>query len=343
MFRNTPHSGIASMTCNYPFSRLRKLLMALMAAASPAVAPCADAQTYPSKPITLHIAYASGGIIDTVLRMINPRVSANLGQPVVLLNRPGGGGTIATDAVIAAGNDGYNLLVNGDQMVTSPHLMGKLVRHDIFRDLAPITRFFTVPFALIVNPAVSANTLAEFIALAKSGKAMLTYSTPGNGTGNHLAMEYFKAITGADLLHVPYKGALAAVTDVAAGRIDAIMFAPQTVVGSVKAGKLRALAVSGASRTVALSEVPTFAEAGMPGFDVGTTFGLLAVAGTPEPIIARLHAEFAGAMREPELRRKIEDAGTVVSADTPAEFAKKLKADYERNGRIIRENRIQSE
>ena len=308
-----------------------------------AASPVARAQSYPVKPVTLQIAYASGGIIDTVLRMINPRVSANLGQPVVMLNRPGGGGTIATDAVIASGNDGYNLLVNGDQMVTSPHLMGNLVKHDIFRDLAPITRFFTVPFALMVNPAVPANTLAEFVALAKSGKARLTYSTPGNGTGNHLSMEFFKAITGAELLHVPYKGAVAAVTDVMAGRIDAIMFAPQTAVPNIKAGKLRALAVSGAARTVALPEVPTFAEAGMPGIDVGTTFGLLAVAGTAEHVIARLHAEFTGAMRDPELRKRIEDAGTVVTADTPSEFARKLKADYERNGRIIRENRIQSE
>ena len=316
---------------------------AALAAGLAASAPAAMAQAYPAKPVTLHIAYASGGIIDNVLRLIIPRVSAGLGQPVVMLNRPGGGGTIATDAVIALGNDGYNLLVNGDQMVTSPHLMGKLVRHDIFRDLAPVTRFFTVPFALIVNPAVPANTVAEFIAFARSGKAKLTYSTPGNGTGNHLAMEYFKGITGADVLHVPYKGAVQAITDVMAGRIDAIMFAPQTAVPNIKAGKLRALPVAGAARTVALPDVPTFAEAGMPGFDVGTTFGLLAVAGTPEAIVARLNAEFGGAMREPELRKKIEDAGAVVTADTPAEFGKKLRADFERNGRIIRDNRIQPE
>ena len=324
-------------------SLIHSAFVSALAAALVAFAPPTLAQAWPAKPVTLQIAYASGGIIDTVLRMITPRVSANLGQPVVLLNRPGGGGTIATDAVIASGNDGYNLLVNGDQMVTSPHLMGKLVRHDIFRDLAPVTRFFTVPFALIINPGVPANTLAEFVALAKSGKSKLTYSTPGNGTGNHLAMEYFKAVTGADVLHVPYKGAVQAITDVMAGRIDSIMFAPQTAVPNIRAGKLRALAISGGTRTVALPDVPTFAEAGMPGVDVGTTFGLLAVAGTPEPIISRLHTEFAGAMRDPELRKKIEDAGTVVTADTPAEFAKKLRADYERNGRIIRENKILSE
>jgi tripartite-type tricarboxylate transporter receptor subunit TctC len=302
-----------------------------------------QAQTYPSKPVTLQVAYAGGGIIDIVLRMINPRISAGLGQPVLLVNRPGAGGTIATDAVITAGPDGHTLLVNGDQMVTSPHLMGKLVKHDIFRDLAPITRIITLPFALIINPAVPAANLTEFIALAKSGKTRLTYSTPGNGTANHLSMEYFKALTGADILHVPYKGAVQAITDVAAGRIEAIMFAPQTAVPNINAGKLRALAVSGAQRAPSLPAVPTFAEAGMPTFDVGTTFGLLAAAGTPEPIIMRLHAEFTGALKDPELRRKIEDAGTTVTADTPAEFAKKLRADFERNGKIIRDNKIQPE
>lgn len=327
------------MTLNRQLPRVANLLAAAFITAM----PFANAQTYPVKPVTLQIAYAGGGISDIVLRMLAPRVSAGLGQPVVMINRPGGGGTIATDAVIAAGNDGYTLLVNGDQMVTSPHLMGKLVKHDIFRDLVPITRLFTVPFALIVNPAVPANTLAEFIALAKSGKARLTYSTPGTGTGNHLSMEYFKALTGADILHVPYKGAVAAITDVTAGRIDAIMFAPQTAVPNIRAGKLRALAVAGVARAASLPEVPTFAEAGMPAFDGGTTFGLLAVAGTAEPIIQRLHAEFTGALRDPGLRRKIEEAGTVVTADTPAEFAKKLRADYERNGKIIRENRIQAE
>ena len=303
----------------------------------------AAAQSYPTKPVTLQVAYAAGGIIDTVLRLIAPRVSANLGQPLVVQSRPGAGGTIATDAVIASGTDGHTLLVNGDQMVTSPHLMGKLVKHDIFRDLAPITRFFTVPFALIVNPGVPANNLAEFIKLANGGKAKLTYSTPGNGTANHLSMEYFKALTGAEILHVPYKGAIAAITDVTAGRIDSIMFAPQTAVPNIKAGKLRALGVSGTARTPSLPEVPTFTEGGLPGFDVGTSFGLLAAAGTPEAIILRLHAEFTGALREPETRKRIEDAGTLVTADLPAEFAKKLRADYERNGRIIRENKIQAE
>ena len=301
------------------------------------------AQGYPSKPITMNVAYAGGGVSDIVLRIISPRISAALGQPVLLVNRPGGGGTIATEAVIAAGPDGYTLLVNGDQMVTAPHLLGKQMRYDLFRDLAPITRLFNVPFALIVNPSVPANNVAEFVALARTGKAKLTYSTPGTGTGNHLAMEYFKALTGADVLHVPYKGAVQAITDVTAGRIDSIMFAPQTAVANIRAGKLRALAVAGTTRTPSLPSVPTFTEAGLPDFDMGTTFGLLAPAGTPEPILSRLHAEFTGALRVPELRRQIEDAGTLVVADSPAEFAKKLRSDYERNGRIIRDNKIQAE
>lgn len=324
-------------------TRWHRLGVLPFAAALCLAAPSAGAQSYPVKPITVQVAYAPGGISDIVLRLIVPRVSTNLGQPVLLINRPGAGGTIATEAVIAAGSNGYTLLVNGDQLVTSPHMMGKLVKYDLFRDLSPITRLFSVPFALIVNPAVPATTLADFVAIARSGTSKLTYSTPGNGTGNHLAMEYFKALTGANILHVPYKGAVAAITDVAAGRIDSIMFGPQTAVPNIKAGKLRALAVAGISRAASLPDVPTFSEAGMPDFDMGTTFGLLAPAGTPDAIVGRLHAEFTGALRVPELRRQIEDAGTVVTADTPAEFARKLKADYERNGKIIRENRIQPE
>ena len=221
----------------YSPRRNRLLSLAALLAAAPVAT---IAQTYPSKPVTLQVAYASGGIIDIVLRIITPRVSSNPGQPVLIVSRPGAGGTIATDAVIAAGTDGHTLLVNGDQMVTSPHLMGKLVQHDIFRDLVPITRLITLPFAFIVNPGVPAHTLPEFLAHAKSANSKLTYSSPGNGTSNHLSMEYFKALTGANILHVPCKGAVQAITDVAAGRIDAILFAPQTAVPNIKAGTLRA-------------------------------------------------------------------------------------------------------
>jgi len=305
--------------------------------------PSATAQAFPVKPINAQVAYAPGGVIDNVMRLIAPRVSAGLGQPLLVVNRPGAGGTIATEAVIAAGPNGYTLLVNGDQLVTTPHLMGNLVKYELFRDLAPITRLFSVPFALIVNPAVPATTLKEFIAIARSGKFKLTYATPGNGTGNHLAMEYFKSLTGAEILHVPYKGAAAAILDVTAGRVDSIIFSPHTTVANIKAGKLRALALTGASRHASIPNVPTFSEGGMPDFDMGTTFGLFAPAGTPEPIIRRLHAEFTGALRVPEMRKQIEDSGNVVTADMPEEFAKKLKADYERNGKIVRENRIQPE
>ena len=323
----------------------RKTLLSLLALAFAAAigASPAAAQTWPVKPVNLLIAYSPGGAIDLPMRLILPRITANLGQPVVMIYRPGGGGTIATDAVIASGTDGHNLLINGDQFITSPHLMGKLVKYDPFRDLIPITRMVTLPFAFVVNPAVPANTLAEFIALAKSGKAKLSYGSPGNGTSNHLSMEYFKALTGADILYVPYKGAVAALTDLLAGRLDAILFASQTIAASVKAGKLRALGMSGAARTPQLPTVPTFSEAGLPEFEVGTTFGLLAAAGTPEAIVARVHAEFTGALRALDVRKQIEDTGTIVTADSREEYAKKLRADYERNGKIIRENGIRVE
>jgi tripartite-type tricarboxylate transporter receptor subunit TctC len=303
----------------------------------------ASAQQFPAKPVTVQIAYAPGGVIDNTLRLIAPNVGSSLGQPLLLVNRPGASGTIATEAVIAAGPNGYTLLSNGDQLITSPHLMGNLVKYDVFRDLAPITRLFSVPFALLVHPSVPASTLKEFTAWAKSGKSKLTYATPGNGTGNHLAMEYFKSLTGAQILHVPYKGAAAAILDVTAGRVDSIMFSPHTTIASIKAGKLRAIALTGSSRHTALPDVPSFAEAGMPNFDMGTTFGLFAPAGTPDPIVRRLHAAFTGALRTPSISKQIEDHGSVVTADLPEEFAKKLRSDYERNGRIVRENAIRPE
>jgi tripartite-type tricarboxylate transporter receptor subunit TctC len=323
-----------------PMNRIRA---AACAAALSLAIPAALGQSYPVKPVTLLIAYNAGGAVDLPLRLILPRISANLGQPVVMIHRPGGSGTIATDAVIATGSDGYTLLVNGDQFVTAPHLMGKLVKYDVFRDLVPITRMVTLPFALVVHPSVPANTLAEFIALAKNGKSKLTYGSPGNGTSNHLSMEFFKALTGAEILHVPYKGAVPAITDLLAGRIDALLFANQTAAPPVRAGKLRALGMSGTARAPQLPDTPTFAELGLPEFDVGTTFGLLAARGTPEPIVARLHGEFTGALRAPDVRKQIEDSGTLVTADTREEYAKKLRADYERNGKIIRDNRIQPE
>lgn len=301
------------------------------------------AQAYPAKPITFMVAYNGGGATDLIIRAIQPRLTSNLGQPVVMINRPGGGGNIATEAVLAAGTDGHMLLVNGDQLVTTPHLAPKNMRYDVFKDLIPVTRLVTVPFAFIVGPSVNTGTLAEFIAASKSGKTKFTYATPGNGTSNHLSMEYFKSITGADVLHVPYKGAAPAMNDLIGGRIDVILISVQLSAPQVKAGKLRALALSGASRMEQLPATPTFAEAGLADFDVGTTFGLLAAAGTPSAIINRLHTEVTGALREPDARRQIEATGTLVTANSQAEFARQLRADFDRNGKIIRDNRIQAE
>jgi tripartite-type tricarboxylate transporter receptor subunit TctC len=302
----------------------------------------ASAQDYPKKPITLTVAYAASSPVDLALRMAMPRLNARLGQPVILVNRPGGGGTIATEAVMSAGTDGYTLLVNGDQMVVTPHLFGKTIRYDVFRDFIPITRLITVPFALLVGPTVPASTFGEFVAVARARPGKLTYATPGTGTSNHLSMEWLKVLAGFDALHIPFKGA-AAVNDVAAGRIDSILISIQNSAPMVKSGKLKALAVTGPARFDQLPGTPTFAEAGYAEFDAATTFGMLAVTGTPAEIVQRLHAEFTGALKAPEVQKQVNDMGTIVTADTPAEFAKKLRADYERYGRIIRENKIQPE
>ena len=315
----------------------------LLAAATFSFSTGVLAQAYPAKPITVLVAYAGGGATEVFLRGIQPRVSAALGQPLVYINRPGGGGNIATDAALAAGADGYTLLVNGDQLVTTPHFSPATTRYDLFRDLIPITRMVTVPFALLVNPAVPAATLGEFVALGKSGKAKLTYATPGNGTSTPLSMEHFKSLTGADILHVPYKGAAAAMNDLTAGRVDSTLISTQLSGPQVKSGKMRALAVSGGARSATLPGVPTFAEAGVAAFDPGTTFGLFAPAGVPAAIVNRLHTEVTAALRDPEVRRQIEASGTLVTANSQAEFAKQLRADFERNGRIIRERGISPE
>jgi tripartite-type tricarboxylate transporter receptor subunit TctC len=318
---------------------IRRLLLAASLSLL-ASAPAALAQAWPAKPITVIVAYAGGGATELMLRAIQPRVAASVGQPLVYINRPGGGGNIATDAALAAGADGYTLLVNGDQLVTTPHFSPGTTRYDLFRDLIPITRMVTVPFALLVNAGVPATTLGEFVALGKSGKAKLTYATPGNGTSNHLSMEHFKSLTGADILHVPYKGAATAMNDLMAGRIDSILISIQLSGPQVKSGKLRALAVAGGARSPMLPGVPTFAEAGVADFDVGTTFGLFAPAGASAAIVNRMHAEVTAALRDAEVRRQIEATGTHVTANSPAEFAKQLRADFERNGRIIRDRGI---
>jgi len=319
---------------------LRNTLFAWCAIATIGVA---FAQDYPKKPVTLVVAYAASGAIDIVLRMIQPRLTASLGQPLVMLNRPGGGGTIAATAAIGASNDGYTLLVTGDQLVITPHLMAETSRYDVFRDLVPITRLITVPFALVVNPSISAGNVNEFISLARKRPGKITYATPGNGTSNHLSMEWLKSLAGFDVLHVPYKGAAASITDVSAGRVDSILISVQMSAPLVKTGKLRALAVTSSTRSPLLPAVPTFAESGLAEFDAATTFGLFAPAGTPAAIIQRLHADFAAALNTAEIRKQIEEMGTVVTADTPAEFGKKVRADYERYGRIIRDQRIQAE
>jgi tripartite-type tricarboxylate transporter receptor subunit TctC len=255
-------------------------------------------------------------------RLLVEQLSRRLGQQVLIDNRAGAGGTVATSAVVRAEPDGYTLMLAASPEVSIAPTTMKTMPYDPVRDLLPITLVGQVPFFLVVNPAVPAHTLAEFIVLAKSQVGKLNYSSFGNNTSNHLAGELFKSLTGTRSVHVPYKGSGPSITDLIGGQVQYTFDTPPAVLEQVRAGRLRALAVAGNQRLANAPQVPTFAEAGLPAFSGGTWFGLFAPAKTPRAVIERINTEAVAALKSPELIKAFSDKGIVASPQTPEEFGR---------------------
>ena len=308
-----------------------------------AIAFSAQAADYPEKPIRLLVPAAPGGGADFVARILGVKLTEALGQTVVVENRAGASGTIAADNAAKSTADGYTLLMGqSTSVVIAPHLYKKL-GYDTLRDLAPVTLVAQVPNILVVHPSVPARTVSEFIALARAQPELLNYGSSGTGAPSHLAGEMFKSATGVKMVHVPYKGAGLAVNGLIAGEIQ-VMFAPiVAVLPQVKAGRLRALAVTSATRSAAAPELPTLAESGLPGYEISSWFGLFAPANTPAPVIERLYRETAKALQSPDVRERFAREGAEPVGSSPADFTGYVRAEYAKYARIVRDSGIKAD
>ena len=292
------------------------------------------AQGFPNRPLRLLVPFTPGGGTDILARIIAARMSESMGQQIVVDNRPGGNTLIATEAVVRAAPDGYTLIMQTNNLSANPTLYRGKIAFDTLKDLAPVALVAGNPHVLVVHPSVPARNLREFIALAKSKPGSITFATAGAGTVNHLSGELLKMLAGIDLLHVPYKGSGSLMPDLLGGHVSSLFAAMPTVTENIRAGRLRAIAVTTPKRFRGLPDVPTIAESGYPGYDFSSWFGVLVPAGTPPLIIARLHAEIVKALMDPGTQQRLENY--VIFGSTPEEFASFIRADIERTAKIIR-------
>ncbi len=318
--------------------KLAILVLALLS--WPAAAPAQDA--YPSKPVRLILPFPPGGGTDILGRLVAERLATRLGQPVVTDNRGGAGGNLGAEAAARAAPDGYTLLFAATTLAISPSLYAKL-NYDPFKDLAPVSLIATVPNVMITHPSVPVRTLQEFIALAKAKPGEMNFGSGGNGTSNHLGGELFNMVAGVKLVHVPYKGVNLAMNDAIAGNVQLVLIGITAAAPQIKAGRLRALAVLAPQRSAALPGVPTAAEAGLPELDVTTWYGLLAPAGTPRPVIARLNAEIARIMHAPDLQERLASMAAEPRTSTPEEFGAYIRQEAARWGEVVRKAGLRAE
>ncbi len=299
----------------------------------------AAAQTYPTRAISLVVPFPAGGTTDVLARAVGQELSKNLGQPVVVESKPGAGATLGADFVAKAKPDGYTLLMGAVHHTIATSVYKKLP-YDFQKDLTPITTLALVPNVLVINPNVPAKTVKELLALAKADPGKLTYGSNGNGTGQHLIGAQFEAMGGVQLLHIPYKGSGPLTTDLLGGQITMSFDTITPVLQHIKGGKLRALAVTTLKRSSALPDVPTLDESGLKGFDLGTWFGLLAPAGTPKDVVARINAEIVKIVNTPDFRKKMDDIGSEPIGNSPEQMAKQIKDDTERFAKLVKDAKV---
>ncbi len=299
----------------------------------------AQAQNWPSKPISLIVPFPSAGTTDVLARAVGQELSAALGQPVVVESKPGAGSTLGADYVAKAKPDGHILLMGAVHHTIASSVYKKLP-YDFQKDLAPISVVAMVPNVLVINPGTPAKNVAELVALAKTQPGKYSFGSNGNGTAQHLIGAQFESMGAVELLHVPYKGSGPLTTDLLGGQIQMSFDTITPVLPHIKAGKLRALAVTTAKRSPSLPDVPTLDEAGLKGFDIGTWFGLLAPAGTPAPVIERISSEITRIVARPDFRKKLEDIGANPVGNSPAQMARQIKEDTERFAKLVRDARV---
>ncbi|TMH43535.1 MAG: tripartite tricarboxylate transporter substrate binding protein [Betaproteobacteria bacterium] len=300
------------------------------------LAGLAQAQPYPVKPIHFIVPFPPGGGNDTVARAIAQQLGPDLGQPVVIDNRPGAGGSVGAELAAKSPPDGYTLFLAGvGSHAVNPNLHARLA-YDPVRDFTPITLVATAPSVLVVNPAVPARTVAEFTAYARANPGKLNYASNGNGSAAQLAAAMYESMANVRMVHVPYKGIAPALTDLLSGEVQLMFGTVVALVPHIQAGKLRALAVTSRKRSALLPEVPSLAESGLPDYEAGSWYGVMAPAGTPREIVERLHGAIARALKQPDVAQRLAAEGAIVIGSTPAEFGAHIKAELARVGNVVR-------
>lgn len=318
-------------------------LIAMNCFAAGPVASNGPVPDYPNKPIRGIVAFAAGGPTDFVARTIGAKLTEAWGQAVVIDNRPGASSMTGTELVARAAPDGYTLLFGtGTALTIAPALMTK-VPYDAFRDFAPVCMLTINPQILVVNNMLAVNSVKELVAYAKSRPGQLSYASGGQGSTPHLGMELLKSLAGLDIVHVPYKGTSAMMVDLLGGRVQVLINSMPTVLPLVKAGKLKALAVSSAQRSPAVPDLPTVAEAGVPGFETVGWYGLFAPARTPQPIIAKLNAQVVKILKEPEIQQRFASQGADPAPGTPVALTRFMRTEFERLKKLIKSADIKPE
>jgi tripartite-type tricarboxylate transporter receptor subunit TctC len=321
--------------------RRQLLHLAAVAIGLPAVARTANAQAYPTRPVRIVVGFAAGGAPDIAARLVAQWLSERLGRQFIIENRPGAGGNIATEAVVDAPADGYTLLLASIQNAVNATLFEKL-RYNFVRDIAPVASISHENYGMEVHPSFPAKTVPEFIAYAKTNPGKLNMASPGNGTGPHMAGELFKIMAGVDMVHVPYRGSPPALTDLLAGQVQ-MMFSPlSSSIEYVRGGKLRALAVTTATRSEVLPDLPTVGEF-VPGYEASGWFGVGAPRKTSAEIIDRLNQEINAGLADSKLRARFADLGAAVFVSSPSGFAKHIAEETEKWGKVVRAANIKAD
>jgi len=313
----------------------RELASCALAVCLAAVSGYSSAQDFPSKPLRLVVGSTPGGGTDISARLIAPKMSEQLGQQVVVENRPGATTTIGVNYVVRSAPDGYTMLMGVSSLAINPHILQN-VPYDALKDLAPVTQVLVAPNIMVAHPSLPIRTVKDLVAFARPRPGQLNFAAGGAGSSQHLAIELFLYMTGTKIVHVPYKGQGMALIDVVAGQVSLMMANVISALPHVRSARLRALGVTGSKRTTVAPDIPTIAEAGVPGYEVLQWYGVLAPAATPREIIGRLHGVIAHAVQDPKIRERIvADAGEPVG-NTPDEFSAILRADYKKWGDVIR-------
>ena len=321
--------------------RRQFLHLAAGATALPAVSRIAKAQAYPSRPVRIIVGFAPGGGTDITARLMGQWLSERLGQQFVVENRPGAGSNIGTEVVVNAPPDGYTLLIVGSFNTINATLYDKL-SYNFIRDIAPVANITRDPYVMVVNPSVPTKSVAEFIAYAKANPRKLNMASAGTGTGSHIAGELFKMMAGVDMVHVPYRGSGPALTDLLGRQVQVWFASMPSSIQYIRAGKLRALAVTTTARSEALPGVPTIGEF-VPGYDASTWYGIGAPKATPAEIIDKLNKEINAGLADPNIKARLADLGGTVLALSPADFGKFIADETEKWGNVIRDLNIKAD